>query len=52
MAESSDECLENGTEKISEVDLCAEPIKQLKPMRDHMTVLKILMSRIISKMML
>jgi hypothetical protein len=24
------ESLENGTEKISQVDLCAEPIKQLK----------------------
>jgi hypothetical protein len=36
------ESLENGTEKISQVDLCAEPIiiKQLKPRtRYHMTAL-------------
>jgi hypothetical protein len=39
------ESLENGTEKISQVDLCAEPIyKQLKP-RYHMTALKTLIAK-------
>ena len=47
------ESLENGTEKISQVDLCAEPIKQLKPRTSyHMTALQTLMPRIILKMML
>ncbi len=38
------ESLENGTEKISQVKLCAEPIKQLKP-RYHMTALKTLIAK-------
>jgi hypothetical protein len=47
------ESLENSTEKISQVDLCAEPIKQLKPRTSyHMTALQTLMPRIILKMML
>ncbi len=38
------ESLKNGTEKISQVNLCAEPIKQLKP-RYHMTALKTLIAK-------
>ena len=38
------ESLENGAEKISQVDVFAEPIKQLKP-RYHMTALKTLIAK-------